>query len=75
MLNKNLKLFKEAYKNIKLKRFDKAINSYNKLIKLYNSSKEKDNEVKLKNDLEILYQELDLYLKINKEISLISKMK
>ena len=65
MLNKNLKLFKEAYKNIKLKRFDKAINSYNKLIKLYNSSKEKDNEVKLKNDLEILYQELDLYLKVN----------
>ena len=56
-------LLKQAYHQIKLKKFNQSIETYNKILHEYRASNQ--NKIKLKNDIKILYKELNLYLSVN----------
>ncbi len=66
-------MFKEAYSDIKEKKFNKAILIYNKINNHYKELAEDKKSSKVKNDLTILYKELSLYLRINEAYALAQK--
>ncbi len=66
-------LLKEAYFNIKEKKFEDAIRLYNRIHDAFSTLDVKEKTEKLKKDLEVLYKELNLYLSINQAYILAQK--
>lgn len=62
---KFLGLFAKAYNQIKTKKIDNAVNTYNGIFERFIQLKERKRRGRLKNDLIILHNEILLYIKMN----------